>query len=116
MIKAITRIFNAFGYSLQGLTAAFNREVAFKQEAAVACVAIIVLVILELPLVAKAIMFFSVMLIFITELANTAIEILSDEISKHKHPMIKQAKDIGSALVLLAIVNAIVVWCLLIFF
>jgi len=49
------------------------------------------------------------------ELVNTALEAAVDRISLEIHPLARRAKDIGSAAVMLALVNAGAVWLLVLF-
>ena len=46
----------------------------------------------------------------IVELLNTAIEKTVDRISTESNPLSKKVKDIGSAAVLGAIINVVIVW------
>ena len=48
----------------------------------------------------------------IVELANSAVEAAVDRISLEHHRLAKRAKDIGSAAVMLALVNAALTWLL----
>ena len=48
-------------------------------------------------------------LVFSAECLNTAIERLADRVSREAHPLIKQAKDCGSAAVLVLALTAAVV-------
>ena len=107
------RIWNAFFYSLSGLKATFQSEPAFRQDCLVCTIGTIALFFLNCSLPEKAFLFATLMLILVMELVNTAIEAVVDRISKERHPLSKKAKDIGSALVLLAFINAIVVWILI---
>jgi len=50
--------------------------------------------------------------VLIAELFNSAIEAVADRISEEKHPLIKRAKDIGSAAVLVALCYTVLVWFL----
>ena len=50
------------------------------------------------------------LLVLIVELLNSAIEATVDRISLDQHPLAKRAKDLGSAAVLLALLNVLVVW------
>jgi diacylglycerol kinase (ATP) len=52
--------------------------------------------------------------VLIVELLNSAIEATVDRISFENHRLAKRAKDIGSAAVMLALVNAAIVWLLII--
>ena len=44
------------------------------------------------------------------ELVNSALEAVVDRIGSEHHPLSGQAKDIGSALVMVAIVMFVIVW------
>jgi diacylglycerol kinase (ATP) len=63
--------------------------------------------------VERSLMIGSVMLALIVELLNAAIEATVDRISFENHRLAKRAKDIGSAAVMLSLVNAGVVWLLI---
>ncbi len=52
------------------------------------------------------------LLVLLFELANSAIEAVVDRVGPEQHALSKRAKDIGSAAVLMALVNAAVVWLL----
>jgi diacylglycerol kinase (ATP) len=54
------------------------------------------------------------MLVLITELLNSAMEWTIDYISMKKHPFAKRAKDMGSAAVLLSLLNVLLIWVLVI--
>ena len=60
----------------------------------------------------RAVMIASVLLVLIVELLNSAIEAAVERISLENHRLSKRAKDIGSAAVLLSVVNVAVVWSL----
>ncbi len=62
----------------------------------------------------RALMIGSVILAMIVELVNAAVEATVDRISLENHRLAKRAKDIGSAAVMLSLVNAGVVWLLII--
>jgi diacylglycerol kinase (ATP) len=108
----VARVVNAFFYSLAGLRAAFRDEAAFRQELVLAAVLIPFALFMPVNGIGKALMIASVLLVLITELLNSAIEALADRISLEKHALIKKAKDIGSAAVLIALINVPVVWLL----
>lgn len=105
-------IFNAARNSLAGVAAAARNEGSFQVELAV-CV-----VLLPLGLwlggtgVERALLVSSVLIVLCAELVNTALEAAVDRVSLEIHPLAKRAKDIGSAAVMLALVNAGVVWLL----
>ena len=106
----LKRLFNAFFYSLDGFRAAFKHEDAFRQEALLALVAVPLALWLGKTGVERALMIASVLLVLIVELLNSAIEAAVDRISLEHHHLIKRAKDMGSAAVLVSLINAAVVW------
>lgn len=108
----IIRIFKAFGYSLEGLKSAFCSEPAFVIEVFAFIIFTPIACLLPVSLVFKALMISSLFLVLIIELGNSAIEAVVDRISLEHHPLSKKAKDIGSAAVLLSLINAGVIWAM----
>jgi diacylglycerol kinase (ATP) len=111
----LRRIWNALFYSLDGLTSAFRHEHAFRQEVILA--AFLVPLALWLPAggIGKALMIASIVLVLIVELLNSAVEAAIDRISLERHELAKRAKDVGSAAVMLALINVVIVWTLVLF-
>lgn len=111
----LQRIWNAFHYSMAGLRAAFAGEQAFRQEALLAAVLTPLAFWLPVSGIGRAAMIASVLLVLIVELLNSAIEAVVDRVSLDRHHLSKRAKDIGSAAVLLSLLDVVVVWsCVLI--
>jgi diacylglycerol kinase (ATP) len=111
----LTRIWHAARYSIAGLKAAFRHEGAFRQEVLLAAILIPVALLLPAPGGGKALMVGSVVLVLVVELLNSAIEAAVDRISLDEHALARRAKDIGSAAVMLALINVPVVWLLVLF-
>ncbi|WP_334107610.1 diacylglycerol kinase [Methylobacillus sp.] len=110
----LRRLINAFGYSVDGLKAAYRNEDAFRQEVLMAVILIPLACYLGNDGIAKALMIGSVLLVLVVELLNSAIEATVDRISLENHQLAKRAKDIGSAAVLVSLINLAAVWALLI--
>ncbi len=108
----LRRVWNAFHYSRAGLQAAYRHEDAFRQEALLALVLIPLAIWLGEGAVERALLIGCVLLVLIVELINSAIEATVDRISLELHPLAKRAKDIGSAAVMIALLNAVLVWVL----
>ena len=106
----LRRVWNALHYSIDGLKAAYRCEDAFRQESWLAVVLIAAAVLLPVGGIARALMIGSVLLVLIIELINSAIEAAIDRIGLENHRLSKRAKDIGSAAVLIALVNVAAVW------
>lgn len=111
----LTHVWQATGIALQGLRAAWQREDAFRQEILVAAIAVPVALLLPTEPLGKIMMVASLLLVLIVELLNSALEAAVDHTSLEQHPLAKRAKDIASAAVFLSIVNALVVWGLVLF-
>lgn len=112
----LRRIFMAALYSWQGLRACYRKEAAFRQETWLA----IILVPLALWLgdsgMQVAMMLGSVLLVLIVEILNSAIEAVVDRIGPEHHELSGRAKDMGSAAVMLSLINVIIVWGLVLFY
>lgn len=111
----LTRVWNAFRYSLAGLQAALRHEDAFRQECLLALVLIPTALAVPTNGIGKAMLIGSVLLLLIVELLNSAIEATVDRVSLEHHQLAKRAKDIGSAAVLIALLNLALVWGLVLF-
>ena len=110
--SGFTRLWNAVFYSLDGLSAAFRHEDAFRQEVLMALILIPIAIHAPATGAGKALMVASVFLVLIIELLNSGIEAVTDRISLEDHILAKRAKDMGSAAVMLALLNVPVVWLL----
>lgn len=111
----LQRVWNALHYSLAGLRAAFVCEDAFRQEVLLASILISLAFWLPVAGIGRAVMVGSVLLVLIVELLNSAIEATVDRVSPDHHHLSKRAKDIGSAAVLLALLNVVLVWVCVVF-
>ncbi len=111
----LTRIWNAFRYSLAGLSAAYRHEDAFRQETWLALILVPLAFFMPADGIGKALMVGSVLLVLIVELLNSAVEAVVDRVSLERHRLAKRAKDIGSAAVLISLINVAVVWGLVLF-
>jgi diacylglycerol kinase (ATP) len=112
----IRRLINAFGYSLDGIKAAFRHEDAFRQLALLAIILIpAALFIVPASPLARALLVASSLATLVIELLNSAIEAAVDHTSLERHPLAKRAKDMGSAAQLLGLINLAAMWSLVLF-
>jgi diacylglycerol kinase (ATP) len=100
--SGLNRILHATGYSIQGLKAGWN-ETAFRQEALLAFLMVPAAFWLGRSWLEVAFLIATVVLVMITELLNTGIEVAIDRIGPEWHALSKKAKDLGSAAVLLSL-------------
>ena len=103
-------LFKNARYAMEGLMEVFATETSFKIETIIALVVWTGLIFVEIPLLAKAALGLSILFVMIAEIANSAIERVVDLVTQEHHPLAKQAKDAGAAMVLLSVVFALVVW------
>ena len=113
--KGLVRLWNALGYSRDGLGAAWQNEAAFREEVLLAIVALPLALYLGKTGPERALLIGSIILILIVEILNSAVEAVVDKASPEKHELAKRAKDMGSAAVLLSLVNAAAIWTCILF-
>lgn len=114
-IKGWPRLIRATKVSYQGLGWAIREEEAFRIEAAIG--------VLLAPLalwfgrggLEKAVLLLSLVVVLITELLNTGIEVVVDRIGPERHVLSGRAKDLGSAAVHLSLLQVPLVWGLVLF-
>jgi diacylglycerol kinase (ATP) len=111
----LKRIVRAVVYSAQGLDAALRYEDAFRQEAVLAAVMVPLAFLLDVSGTGRALMVAAVLLVLIVELLNSAVEAAVDRVSLDTHDLSKRAKDIGSAAVMVALINVVLVWACVLF-
>lgn len=108
--SGLKRVINAADYSREGFKSAWKNEAAFRQE--------VVLFSFMVPFAfwlgddssEWAILIAVLLMVLVVELLNTAVESVVDRIGEDYHKLSGQAKDQGSAAVLLSFVIAILVW------
>ncbi len=108
--RGLRRIANALRYSSDGLRAAWSGEDAFRQEVLLAAAMVPIAVLLPLTVVERLLLIGSVVFVLIVEILNSAIEAAIDRHSFEINPLAKQAKDLGSAAVMLALLLAGGTW------
>lgn len=111
--SGLRRVINATGYSLAGLRAAFAGEAAFRQLLLLSAILIPISFLLDVSRVERALMVAVCLLSLIIELLNSAIEAAIDRISLERHPLSKNAKDMGSAAQMVGMTMIAAVWAII---
>jgi diacylglycerol kinase (ATP) len=105
------RVFKAMRYSIEGFSAAWRHEAAFRQDLVV--IAINLVFVFLAPIAAGwrfGLVAWGLGLLF-AEICNSAIEACVDLVcGPERHPLAKRAKDLGSALVFLWLAIGVVLW------
>lgn len=107
--RGLVRMVHALGYSLHGLRAGLA-QTAFRQEAIASAVLVPLAFWVGQTWVEVVLLAGVVVLVMIVELLNSSVEAAIDRIGPEWHPLSKQAKDMGSAAVLLSLVLCVGVW------
>ncbi|THU02782.1 diacylglycerol kinase [Lampropedia puyangensis] len=107
--KGLQRIISAFRNSCHGLIAACQ-EAAFKQELLLAIILIPAAFGVGKNWLEICFLIGTVVFVLVTEILNSAVEAVVDRVGPEWHALSKNAKDLGSAAVLLAIVFCLMTW------
>ena len=113
--SGLKRIMAAFFYSVDGLKSAWRHEHAFRQELILLVAGAAIALALRISAFEKLMLIGVLVLVVIVELINSAIEAVVDRVSLERHPLSKNAKDFGSAAVLLAVLLAVAAWAVVLF-
>jgi diacylglycerol kinase len=109
----LRRILRSFGYAFEGVATLLRTQPNFVVHVAAACLALVLGMVLGLGATEMALVVLTIALVLVVECVNTALETLCDLVSPGLHPLIKRAKDISAAAVLLAAVAAVAIAALL---
>lgn len=102
-----------FVFAWRGIIDFFRTEHNAQIHLAVTVVVIILSIFLRVNKSETIAIIFSIALVWITEMLNTAIEKTMDFISLKKHPQIKVIKDLSAGAVLIAAIAAVIVGCII---
>ena len=113
--KGLARIWAATVFSAEGLRACFRSEEAFRIESILSVFLIPLAVILGETALETAMLLFSIVLVLLVELLNSAIEAVVDRVSLDYHELSKKAKDIASGAVFVSLMTFLLIWSVLLF-
>lgn len=108
--KGLARLFNAFRYSMQGLASCYRNEEAFRQEALLFIILLVVIILIPVSGVLKLLLFVVNISVLAVELLNSAVETIVNKVAPEYDELAGRAKDMGSAAVLLSLIGAAAVW------
>ncbi len=108
--RGLARLVAATRNSWQGLRAAWRSDEAFRQEAGLALLFLPLSFWVGQTLTHQLLLATACGLVILAELINTAIESIVDRIGPERHPLSGQAKDLGSAVVLVTLILFLVIW------
>lgn len=99
----------SFGFALSGIRTLIIQEHNARIHLLAAITAIVLGVVFEISRMEWLWVALAIALVFITEMLNSAIEAICDEVTNDQRPLIKKAKDVAAGSVLVAAIFAVVV-------
>jgi diacylglycerol kinase (ATP) len=106
------RLAQATMNSMEGIGACFKHEEAFRLEVYAGILLFPAAVVLPVGWLGSALLLFSLVIVLVVELLNSAVETVVDYISTDRHPLAKRAKDLASAAVFLSLIQVAAIWSL----
>ena len=103
------RIPRSFGYAFEGVLALLRTTPNFWVHLLAAVFALAVSLLLGLSAAEVALVVLTIALVLVTEAINTIVETVCDLVSPTYDPLVKRAKDISAAAVLIAATAAVAV-------
>ncbi|WP_457744481.1 diacylglycerol kinase [Sulfurimonas sp.] len=97
-------------YALEGFVDIVKNETSFKWQLLVLLVFGVTAWMLPVKFIYSSILFISLFLPLLAEVANSSIERVVDLVTMDYHIMAKKAKDTGATLVLLSFIVTILIW------
>lgn len=98
---------------MKGLKAAWIHEAAFRQELMLAVIMLPIAVLVDITTLEKLLLIFTLFIVLIVELLNSAIEAVVDRIGDEIHTLSGQAKDIASAAVFMSLTLCGITWAVI---
>jgi diacylglycerol kinase (ATP) len=106
----VKRIFSATLHSLRGIRYGISTEAALREEAALLIAGLLLGLAIAPTWLWYVVMVGSLLVLLAVEFLNTAIEKLSDYVTREQHVEIRRIKDFGSAAVFCGICLAGLIW------
>jgi diacylglycerol kinase (ATP) len=107
------QLWNAFRWSMKGLSAGWRHEASFRLEVGLAVVLVPLGLWLGDGALEKLALAVPAILVLSVELLNSAIEAVVDKVSPDFHELAGRAKDMGSAAVFLLLLTMVLSWALI---
>jgi len=113
-LKSPEELRRATEYSVRGFRAVLFGEKAFRTDIVVFVAATVAAALMPVTWCERALLIYSVFMVLMAEIINTAIETVVNRISLEYHELSGRAKDIGSALVFCTFFGAGICWALVV--
>ncbi|NLK85652.1 MAG: diacylglycerol kinase [Aeromonadales bacterium] len=108
--KGLTRIFNAYKYSMKGFKAGLENEAAIRQEFVIAIILTVASFFVFKNIEQLILLIAMPWITVVAELLNSAVEAVVDRVSTEYHELSGRAKDLGSAAVFVMLILTLLTW------
>ncbi len=109
------KIWESFNYAIEGIIYVLKTQKSMRIHLLLAASVLILSLFLHLEKAEVIILAFAIVLVLITEMFNTALELVVNLITDTYHPLARISKDIAAGAVFFASANAVVVGYLVLF-
>ena len=103
-------LFRNGGYAVEGFIDIVKNETSFKWQLLMLFVMGVTAWMLPISFSYASILFLSLFIPILAEVANSAIERVVDLVTQDYHILAKQAKDVGATMVLLSLIVTTLIW------
>ena len=100
---------SSFEHAYQGIIYALRTQRNMRIHAVVAALVLVAGLLVGVSALELAALVLTIMIVFVTEILNTALEFVVDLVTKEYHPLAKLAKDVSAGAVLVSSVGAVLV-------
>ena len=104
---------DSFRYAFRGLWSMLKKEHNARIHSLAAIVAVISGFLLKISLLEWSLLVIVIGIVFLTELINTALETLADEVDPELNENIMKAKDYAAAAVLISAIISLIAGCII---
>lgn len=98
-------------FAIEGLKTVFKQEKNFRIHLLVLFIVILLGFLFSLNVLEWSLIIIVSCMVLLTETINTALETMMDYLSPHKHPKVKNIKDMAAGAVLLSVICSVIVGC-----
>ncbi len=105
----VRKLIDSFNYAISGLVYALRTQRNMRIHFGLALLALLLGIVLDISKVELLILFFTISLVIISEMINTAVEAVVDMYTRKYHPLAKIAKNVAAGAVLFSAINALIV-------
>ena len=99
----------SFKFAIEGITTLLREEHNARVHLAAALAVIVFGIALDITRHDWALLVLAIALVWITEALNTSVEVVCNLVTTEQHPLVKKAKDVAAAAVLLSAVAAVLI-------